>query len=310
MLEVACDLETGTSRRAAQRPRASGAPRVLRFVVQGGSGGTAGGRHPGARRPARVDAEPPPEAARRRRAAHDAAPRARSTTTPPSTPRCEALTDYLWEDCCKRGKATAAAEPRSFFASNGSNLFGRRHPMNILKPHVSLNVSNIDASVAFYEKAFGVAATKRRPGYAKFDLAEPVAQPLDGGGAAHRRQREPLRHPGREHRGRGRGEDPLRSRRASRRITEENTSCCYAVQDKVWVEDPDGNSWEVFVVKADADRHDRSRKTNASACRTPSCSRRKAAVVPVRRAASKLRLHREERGAEHDPQRVVLIVLR
>ena len=36
--------------------------------------------------------------------------------------------------------------------------------MNILKPHVSLNVSNIDASVAFYEKVFGVAATKRRPG--------------------------------------------------------------------------------------------------------------------------------------------------
>ena len=45
--------------------------------------------------------------------------------------------------------------------------------MNILKPHVSLNVSNIDASVAFYEKAFGVPATKRRLGYAKFDLASP-----------------------------------------------------------------------------------------------------------------------------------------
>lgn len=42
--------------------------------------------------------------------------------------------------------------------------------MQILKAHVSLNVSNIDQSVAFYEKAFGVAATKRRPGYAKFDL--------------------------------------------------------------------------------------------------------------------------------------------
>src|SRR6185295_15365006 len=45
--------------------------------------------------------------------------------------------------------------------------------MQILKPHVSLNVSNIEASVAFYEKAFGVAATKRRPGYAKFDLDAP-----------------------------------------------------------------------------------------------------------------------------------------
>jgi catechol 2,3-dioxygenase-like lactoylglutathione lyase family enzyme len=45
--------------------------------------------------------------------------------------------------------------------------------MNVLKPHVSLNISNIEASVSFYEKAFGVAATKRRPGYAKFDLASP-----------------------------------------------------------------------------------------------------------------------------------------
>ncbi len=46
--------------------------------------------------------------------------------------------------------------------------------MQVLKPHVSLNVSNVDASVAFYEKAFGVAATKRRPGYAKFDLQSPA----------------------------------------------------------------------------------------------------------------------------------------
>src|SRR5262249_60045159 len=45
--------------------------------------------------------------------------------------------------------------------------------MNILKPHVSLNVADVDASVRFYERAFGVPATKRRPGYAKFDLTEP-----------------------------------------------------------------------------------------------------------------------------------------
>ncbi len=63
--------------------------------------------------------------------------------------------------------------------------------MNILKPHVSLNVSNLDASVAFYEKAFGVAVTKRRPGYAKFDLREPllnlsmVEAPRTGVNASH-----------------------------------------------------------------------------------------------------------------------------
>lgn len=46
--------------------------------------------------------------------------------------------------------------------------------MTILKPHVSLNVSDIERSVAFYETAFGVEATKRRPGYAKFDLESPA----------------------------------------------------------------------------------------------------------------------------------------
>jgi catechol 2,3-dioxygenase-like lactoylglutathione lyase family enzyme len=45
--------------------------------------------------------------------------------------------------------------------------------MHVLKPRVSLNVSNIDASVAFYEKVFGMGANERRPGYAKFDLQEP-----------------------------------------------------------------------------------------------------------------------------------------
>jgi len=47
--------------------------------------------------------------------------------------------------------------------------------------------------------------------------------------------------------------------------TEEDTACCYAVQDKVWIEDPDGNSWEVFVVKADAP----VMKADASTCCAP-----------------------------------------
>ena len=124
--------------------------------------------------------------------------------------------------------------------------------MNILKPHMSLNISNIEASVAFYEKLFGVAATKRRPAYAKFDLVEPslnltmqeaprtgvnashfgiqVASTEDVAGAWTRFKAAGL---------------PT--------VTEDDTTCCYALQDKVWVEDPDGNSWEVFVVKADAE---------------------------------------------------------
>lgn len=123
--------------------------------------------------------------------------------------------------------------------------------MNILKPHVSLNVEAIDRSVAFYEKAFGVSVTKRRPGYAKFDLAEPslnlsmVEAPRTGINASHFGIQVQSSEDVAEAKARFDAAG-LKTR------TEEETTCCYAVQDKVWVEDPDGNSWEVFVVKADA----------------------------------------------------------
>jgi catechol 2,3-dioxygenase-like lactoylglutathione lyase family enzyme len=123
--------------------------------------------------------------------------------------------------------------------------------MNVVKPHVSLNVSNIDASVAFYETVFQVKASKRRPGYAKFDLAEPSLNlsmqeaPRTGVNASHFGVQVAS------------SEDVAaawtRFKAAGlKTLTEENTECCYALQDKVWVEDPDGNSWEVFVVKGEA----------------------------------------------------------
>jgi catechol 2,3-dioxygenase-like lactoylglutathione lyase family enzyme len=123
--------------------------------------------------------------------------------------------------------------------------------MNILKPHVSLNVSNIDASVAFYERAFGVQATKRRPGYAKFDLEAPALNltmqegtrtgvNADHFGIQVASTRDVL-------------EAQLRFEDAGLLTRPEaNTQCCYALQDKVWIQDPDGNSWEVFVVKDEA----------------------------------------------------------
>ncbi len=123
--------------------------------------------------------------------------------------------------------------------------------MQIVKPHVSLNVSNIEASVSFYEKAFGVAATKRRPGYAKFDLTEPslnltmTEAPRTGINASHFGIQVES------------SNDVVEAKARFEAVglatlTEQDTVCCYAVQDKVWVEDPDGNSWEVFVVKSDA----------------------------------------------------------
>jgi catechol 2,3-dioxygenase-like lactoylglutathione lyase family enzyme len=138
--------------------------------------------------------------------------------------------------------------------------------MNVIKPHVSLNISNIDASVKFYETVFGVTATKRRPGYAKFDLVSPSLNltmqeaPRTGVNASHFGVQVAS------------SEDVAaawtRFKEAGlKTLTEENTECCYALQDKVWVEDPDGNSWEVFVVKGEATLMEK--QTNKSGCCVP-----------------------------------------
>lgn len=157
--------------------------------------------------------------------------------------------------------------------------------MNILKPHVSLNVSNIDAAVAFYEKAFGVPVTKRRPGYAKFDLASPslnlsmVEAPRTGTNASHFGIQVA-------------STDDVSEARARfeaaglATVSEEQTTCCYAVQDKVWVTDPDGNAWEVFFVKADADTMGRGPDlgAEASTCCAPKVSEAPAiAEAPAKR---------------------------
>jgi catechol 2,3-dioxygenase-like lactoylglutathione lyase family enzyme len=124
--------------------------------------------------------------------------------------------------------------------------------MKVLKPHVSLNVSSVEASVAFYEKAFGVKVSKRRPGYAKFDLVEPSLNltmqegPRTGVNASHFGIQV------------ADTEDVAQAwarfkESGLETYTEENTQCCYALQDKVWIEDPDGNAWEVFVVKGDTE---------------------------------------------------------
>jgi catechol 2,3-dioxygenase-like lactoylglutathione lyase family enzyme len=128
----------------------------------------------------------------------------------------------------------------------------RDEAMQILKPHVSLNVTDIEASVAFYERMFGVFATKRRPDYAKFDLVEPSLNltmqiaTRTGVNASHFGVQVAST------------ADVLEAKQRFERaglatFTEDEVSCCYAVQDKVWIEDPDGNAWEVFVVKGDTD---------------------------------------------------------
>jgi len=124
-------------------------------------------------------------------------------------------------------------------------------PVQALKAHLALNVKNVETSLDFYRKMLGIEPSKVRTGYAKFDVQNPPLNlSLNEGGVA---QGGALSHLGIQV---GSSEDVLAIRRqwAERGLQtrdEMQTSCCYAVQDKTWVQDPDGNEWEVFVVLED-----------------------------------------------------------
>ncbi|HYE75683.1 MAG TPA: ArsI/CadI family heavy metal resistance metalloenzyme [Blastocatellia bacterium] len=123
--------------------------------------------------------------------------------------------------------------------------------VKVLKPHVSLNVRNVKESVEFYKKMFGLEPAKVRTGYAKFDVQNPPLNLAMNEVAVE--SRGALSHLGLQV---SSTEDVLaiRQRWIEAGLTtrdEERTSCCYAVQDKSWVQDPDGNAWEVFVVLED-----------------------------------------------------------
>ncbi len=121
---------------------------------------------------------------------------------------------------------------------------------------LALNVSDLDAAVQFYGRLFDAAPAKRRPGYANFALADPplklvlIEDPsVRGSGVVGA-----LNHLGVE------VSDSQQVSEATVRLTgeglatltEDATTCCYALQDKVWVHDPDGAPWEVYTVLADA----------------------------------------------------------
>lgn len=129
---------------------------------------------------------------------------------------------------------------------------------------LALNVSDIDEAVRFYSKLFATTPAKRRAGYANFAIAEPALKLvlIEGGG-------EPgtLNHLGVE------VEDTEKVMASTERLNaegletavEDNVECCYALQDKVWVNAPDGEPWEIYTVLADAEMHAGSlRSTNAS----------------------------------------------
>ena len=127
----------------------------------------------------------------------------------------------------------------------------RNATVNTLKAHLSLNVRNVDQSVQFYRKMLGIEPSKLRTGYAKFDVQNP---PLNLAlNEAVITSRGALSHLGIQV---ASTEDVLAMRQRWNEAglsthDEMQTTCCYAVQDKTWVSDPDGNEWEAFVVLQD-----------------------------------------------------------
>ena len=117
---------------------------------------------------------------------------------------------------------------------------------------LALNVSNLDAAIDFYTKLFQTEPAKIRPGYANFAIAEPPLKLILIEGAGRPGS---LNHLGVEVFSVDEVSEAtarLRNEGLVERV-EDETTCCYAVQDKVWTADPDGAPWEVYAVLADAD---------------------------------------------------------
>lgn len=140
---------------------------------------------------------------------------------------------------------------------------------SVKRMHVAVNCTDLEKSLAFYRSFFGTEPTKVKENYAKFELDNPAlhfslnvrlfenhgvlnhlgfqvdntADVLDMG--EHLRQSGLLL------------------------IDEMNTTCCYALQDKVWVYDPDGNAWEIFFTKEDSEFESAGEARDLSICCAP-----------------------------------------
>ncbi|MDT7546214.1 MAG: hypothetical protein QOE99_2324 [Actinomycetota bacterium] len=133
-------------------------------------------------------------------------------------------------------------------------------PPDTGRVQLALNVDDLEAAVAFYSKLFGTAPAKLRPGYANFAVASPplklvlLENPGKGG---------TLNHLGVEVTDSATVHGEIARLSGEGLFTDEEigTTCCFATQDKVWVQAPDGERWEVYTVLADSETFGVSPKT-------------------------------------------------
>jgi len=131
---------------------------------------------------------------------------------------------------------------------------------------LALNVDDLDSSIAFYSRLFGTEPNKTKPGYANFAVAEPplklvlIENPGQGGSVNHL--------------GVEVGDsatvdsEHVRLGEAGLASTEEReTTCCYAKQDKFWVENaPNGERWEIYTVLEDSETFAASEADTVACC--------------------------------------------
>ena len=131
---------------------------------------------------------------------------------------------------------------------------------------LAINVDDLEASIGFYSKLFATEPAKVRPGYANFAVTEPplklvlIENPGHGGSVNHLgvevADTDTV--------------DAEQTRLAEAgfaSVDERGTTCCYAKQDKFWVQDtPNGESWEVYTVLADSPTFRDAEETGAACC--------------------------------------------
>jgi catechol 2,3-dioxygenase-like lactoylglutathione lyase family enzyme len=130
---------------------------------------------------------------------------------------------------------------------------------------LALNVDDLDEAIAFYSKLFGAGPAKVKPGYANFAIAEPplklvlLENPGQGG---------TLNHLGVEVAASEQVHTEIARLTEHGLFTEEEigTTCCFALQDKVWVTGPGGERWEVYAKLADTETFFEAPAEEAGGC--------------------------------------------